>query len=209
MAYSLSSSQLTSPILLVAVSIILPLAYVVYQIYFHPLASIPGPFWAKLTRLWLTKHSRDGDMNKVMMALHERHGSLVRTGPNEVSVSDRTAIKTIYGAGTKFQKSEWYSVWQGHRKFDLFPERNERLHGEQRRLISRAYSKDFLRVLEPAVDSAVNVFVGEMKQRVGQIINMGHWVQLFAFDVIGEVTFSKRFGFLDVAEDDGSFKQIE
>lgn len=28
-------------------------------------------------------------------------------------------------------------------------------------------------------------------------------------DVIGEITFSKRFGFLDLGEDDGSFKQIE
>ena len=28
-------------------------------------------------------------------------------------------------------------------------------------------------------------------------------------DVIGEVTFSKRFGFMDAGEDDGSFKQID
>lgn len=28
-------------------------------------------------------------------------------------------------------------------------------------------------------------------------------------DVIGEITFSKRFGFMDAAADDGSFKQIE
>ena len=78
--------------------------YVVYQRFFHPFASIPGPFWASLTRLWMTKHSWDGDMNTTMIALHEKHGSLVRTGPREVSVSDPAAIKRIYGAGTKFRK---------------------------------------------------------------------------------------------------------
>ncbi|KAK3687124.1 hypothetical protein LTR37_019117 [Vermiconidia calcicola] len=144
-----------------------------------------------------------------MIALHEKHGPLVRTGPSEVSVSELSAIKTIYGAGTKFRKSDWYSVWQGHRRFDLFAERNEKLHAEQRRLVSRAYSMDALKDLEPYVDNAVNVFLDSMNQRQGEVIDMGNWVQLFAFDVIGEVSFSKRFGFMDAAGDDGSFNQIE
>lgn len=55
-------------------------------------------------------------MNTTMMHLHSKYGSLVRVGPNEVSVSDLAAIKAIYGPGTKFRKSDWYSVWQGHRK---------------------------------------------------------------------------------------------
>jgi cytochrome P450 len=120
-------------------------------------------------------------MNTTMIALHVKHGSLVRTGPNEVSVADLAAIKTIYGAGTKFRKSDWYSVWQGHRKFDLFAERNEKLHGEQRRLVSRAYSMEALRDLEPYVDNAVKVFVEKMNESLGQVIDMGNWVQLFAF----------------------------
>lgn len=88
------------------------LSFTLRQRVFHPLASVPGPFWASLSRLWLTKHSWDGDMNTTMIELHSRHGALVRTGPNEVSVADLAAIKTIYGAGTKFRKSNWYSVWQ-------------------------------------------------------------------------------------------------
>ena len=120
-------------------------------------------------------------MNSTMMALHDKYGALVRTAPNEVSVSDVAAIKQIYRAGTKFYKSEWYSVMQGRRKFDLFAERNERLHGEQRRLVSSAYSMEALKDLEPFVDTAINVFMDCMKQREGQIVDMGNWVQLFAF----------------------------
>ncbi|EME40498.1 hypothetical protein DOTSEDRAFT_82149 [Dothistroma septosporum NZE10] len=206
---TLSSFAILSPIGLIAAAVILAIAYDLYLIYFHPLSSIPGPFFAKFNRLWITKHSWDGDMNTTMIALHDKYGNLVRTGPREVSVSDLAAIKTIYGAGTKFRKSEWYSVWQGHRKFDLFAERDERIHGEQRRLISRAYSMDSLRLLEPYVDNVVKVFLDNIKQRTDQVVDMGNWVQLFAFDVIGEITFSRGFSFLAVGEDDGAFQQIE
>ncbi|OTA33990.1 hypothetical protein BTJ68_05507 [Hortaea werneckii EXF-2000] len=196
-------------LLLLAGICLLIVSYVVYQRFIHPLASVPGPFWASISRLWITKHSWDGDMSVTMIALHKKHGALVRTGPNEVSVADPAAIKTIYGAGTRFRKSLWYSVWQGHRKFDLFAERDVRIHGEQRRLVSRAYSMDALKEYEQYVDDAVEVFLDHMSERQNQVVDMGNWVQLFAFDVIGEITFSKRFGFMDAAADDGSFQQIE
>lgn len=203
------SGLLSDPLTLVGLLAVASIGYAIYQLYLHPLASVPGPFWAKFFRLWMTKHSWDGDMSVTMIALHQKYGSLVRTGPNEVSVSDLGAIKTIYGAGTRFRKSDWYSVWQGHRKFDLFAERDEKVHGSQRRLISRAYAMESLRDLEPYVNNAVNVFLDNMAERQNQVIDMGKWVQLFAFDVIGEITFSKPFGFMDAANDDGSFAQIE
>ncbi|KAK0659902.1 Pisatin demethylase [Lasiodiplodia hormozganensis] len=184
-------------------------AYVVYQLYLSPLAKIPGPFSAKLSRLWITKHSWDGDMHRTVIELHNKHGNLVRTGPNEVSVADLSAIKKIYGAGTKFQKSEWYGVWQGRRKFDLFAGRDEAIHGQHRRLVARAYSMDALKDLEQYVDESIKVFMQNMNERAGKPMNMGNWVQLFAFDIIGEITFSKRFGFMDVGADDGSFQAIE
>lgn len=148
-------------------------------------------------------------MNTTIIAMHKKHGPLVRTGPNEISVSDLSAIKTIYGAGTQFRKSDWYSVWQGHRKFDLFAERDEKIHSQQRRLVSRAYSMDALKSLEPHVDTAVKTFLSKMSAHKGQLVDMGKWTQLFAFDIIGELTFSKPFGFMESGSDDGSFQQIE
>jgi hypothetical protein len=74
------------------------LAYVVYIRFFSPLAGIPGPWSASLSRLWLIQHSLRGDMHRATIELHNRHGKLVRTGPKEVSVSDLSAIKKIYGS---------------------------------------------------------------------------------------------------------------
>jgi cytochrome P450 len=105
----------------------------------------------------------------------------VRTGPDEVSVSDLTAIKKIYGAGTKFRKSDWYSVWQGHRKFDLFLERDEKIHGAQRRLVSGIYAMNSLVQYQGKVDEAIEAMVEQMRERGGETVDLGVWLQLFAF----------------------------
>ena len=107
------------PISLLSILCVLSILYL--RAFGGPLGPIPGPLDARFSRLWMTKHSWQGDMHRTMIKLHKIHGSLVRTGPNEVSVVDLSAIKKIYAAGTKFSKSDWYGVWQGRRKFDLFP----------------------------------------------------------------------------------------
>lgn len=167
--------------LLPITTILLLSSYIIYIRLFHPLSSIPGPFIASLTRLWMAKHAWDGDMHTTMIHLHSIHGPLVRTGANEISVADPTAIKSIYSGGSKFRKSDWYSVWQGHRKFDLFGERDEKIHGQQRRLVSGSYSMAALRDLEPYVESAVKLFLQNMEERMGKVVDMGKWVHLFAF----------------------------
>ena len=79
-------------------------------------------------------------------------------------------------------------MWQGHRKFDLFAERDERIHGTQRTLVSRIYYMDSLKDLEKYVDDAVDVFMKEMEGMQGQSIDMGLWVQLFAFGGLAILT---------------------
>ena len=70
---------------------------ILYLFLSGPIGTIPGPSLAKLSRVWLIWHSRKGDMHRKMIDLHAIYGTLVRTGPNEISVSDLDAIKTIYG----------------------------------------------------------------------------------------------------------------
>ncbi|KAF2189731.1 cytochrome P450 [Zopfia rhizophila CBS 207.26] len=142
------------------------------------------------------------------MSLHSKYGPLVRIAPNEVSIADLPAIKQIYGSGSRFRKSDWYSVWQGHRKFDLFAGRDEKVHGQQRKLVARAYAMETLKDLEPYVDDAIEVFMRKMREQIPGRIDMSKWAQLFAFDVIGEVTFSKSFGFMENSKDDGTFAAI-
>lgn len=49
------------------------LVWVVYSRTLHPLAKIPGPTWASLSRTWLMYRMYLGDLETHQRALHERY----------------------------------------------------------------------------------------------------------------------------------------
>lgn len=69
---------------------------------------------------------------------------------------------------------------------------------------------------ESYVDSTMRVFCDQLDARFvkngggnSPACDFGQWLQLFAFDVIGEITFSHRLGFLEQGEDvDGIISDI-
>lgn len=64
--------------------------------------------------------------------------------------------------------------------------------------------------LEPFVDSSVDFFIRRIKDigSNGTPMNMAEWFQWYAFDVIGELTFSTRYGFMEHAKDVGNSTKI-
>lgn len=56
---------------------------------------------------------------------------------------------------------------------------------------------------EPLVDTTTVAFLDQLKQRFCGLpgtqgtCDFGTWLQYYAFDVIGELTYSKRLGFVD------------
>ncbi|GME65706.1 hypothetical protein N7449_011801 [Neofusicoccum parvum] len=175
--------------------------YVIYQCLFAPLAKFPGPFWAKLSKVWRAYSTSRDHFHRDLVELHRRYGDVVRIGPNELSVGDPTAFKEIY--------TESYSVIQGRRPFDLTGERSEKVHSEQRKLVARAYSMDSMVYLEPKINAVVESLTKKLDQLCGQTIDLGDWLQFFAFDVIGSVSFSREFGYVEAGDDQGVFQRIQ
>ena len=90
-------SQLT-PWILLSLPFLSLLVFVVHNLFFSPLAKIPGPFLPRLTRWWLAYHGWQGDFHDVLSELHEKYGPVVRTGPNEVLTTSPEAVKKIYNS---------------------------------------------------------------------------------------------------------------
>lgn len=90
---------------------------------------------------------------------------------------------------------------------NLFKESNPAVHASLRRPVAMMYSLSSLVSYEPYVDECLSLFcdrLSEISQR-GSSVDMRHWFTCYAFDVIGLITLSKRFGTLDAGEDIGSF----
>lgn len=57
---------------------------------------------------------------------------------------------------------------------------------------------------EPFVDSTTELFLRQTEKlyaATGEGCNFARWLQFYAFDVIGEMTYSKRHGFLEENKD--------
>ena len=50
------------------------LGWLAYTRLFHPLARVPGPFLASLTRLWYVRKVQHGSFDKLNRELHATYG---------------------------------------------------------------------------------------------------------------------------------------
>ncbi|QQK45617.1 Cytochrome P450 [Penicillium digitatum] len=185
--------------------------------YFKPgVASVPGPLLAKITNLWRFIDVAHGRAEVKLYNLHQKYGDYVRLGPNVVSVQNLDALKTIYGINKGYQKTNFYRVQQqlakGKTLPTLFSTIDENLHAAIKRPISSAYAMSTLTEFEPYVDKTIHTFFGKLDEFVAEakVFDIAIWLQYYAFDVIGELTYSKPLGFLEKGNDvDGIIAAIE
>ena len=96
---------------------------------------------------------------------------------------------------------------EGKPLHSLFNTQDEKFHAKLRRSVANAYSMSNLVQFEPLVDSTIEAFITQLQKgtadRPGDdgVLDFGKWLQFYAFDVIGELTFSKRLGFVDEGKD--------
>lgn len=60
----------------------LTLSIILYRIFFHRLtkAGIPGPWYARISKIWNVWAARTAQNHLVLAALHAKYGDVVRTG---------------------------------------------------------------------------------------------------------------------------------
>lgn len=191
-------------------------AYLLKNYFHNGLHKYPGPFLASITDWWrfYDVYKRRPELTHIR--LHKKHGDVVRLGPNVLSFADPKALKTIYGLNKGFTKSEFYPVQQsvanGHRLPSLFSTTSEPFHAQLRRSVNSAFSMSTLLQYEPFVDNSTLLFLSQTEKlyaRPNKVCDFSRWLQFYAFDVIGEMTYSKRHGFLEENRDiDGIIKYL-
>lgn len=70
-----------------------------------PLKEFPGPLLAGITNFWRLWDVYRGHNGETHLKLHRKHGSVVRLGPNVLSLSDPSLINRVYTT-----KSAWNKV---------------------------------------------------------------------------------------------------
>ncbi|KAG5765521.1 hypothetical protein H9Q72_006408 [Fusarium xylarioides] len=182
---------------------------------------IPGPWLARYTGLYRLSLVYKGDSPRQYQLLHERYGPIVRTGPSHVSISDPAMIPVIYGIGKNFQKVDtaflslnisliqiktpFYTtmslMYQGQRMDSMFTERNPNVHKVLKGSVAQIFSMTNMRNFEVYADECNAIFLDAMRDLEEQRLDLADWLQWYAFDVIGSITFQRRFGFRERRHD--------
>ncbi len=165
-----------------------------YRLFWHPLQSFPGPFWARITSLWFCTQIENADAHKKMLALHNTYGLFVRIGSSDLSITHPGGVQAVYGQGSTCRKGSWYDEdWP---RASLHTTRDHAWHKQRRRIWSPAFSDKALRAYEPRIRQYNERFQSQMLKLAGQPINVSHWFNYYSFDVMGDLAFNKDFGML-------------
>jgi cytochrome P450 len=182
-----------------------PFTLFAYRRYLSPLRSIPGPFWASVTRLWHIRVILRGDQNLELIRLHDQYGQFVRIAPNEVSVSHPEAIKKLLL--TTLPKGSWYKIvhFPDARFRNPMGATDPREKNELSKHLAAGYTLTNLLQAEPALDATVAQLLDWLDRFSAEHkpVDLDQFLTFTANDVVGEVIFSRAFGFLASGTDVG------
>jgi hypothetical protein len=204
--------------LLVALSLFVTRA--AYRRYASPLRKYPGPFLASFSRVWKAISTASGRTHLQHIDLHRKYGPVVRIAPNEVSLASPEAARLLLSAGKGFHKTDFYGVFPPPENPDIFTETREDVHAQKKRVANVPYSMAAMQQLSPFINDTIELFMRKIDEHrsahvgtaggKGKVFDLGAYLHYFAFDVLGEVAFSRSFGFLAEGRDvDDAIKTID
>ncbi|KAL7823123.1 cytochrome P450 [Trichoderma gracile] len=190
---------------------------VLYRLFLHPLARIPGPKLAAVSNIWHAYHARNGHMFDLGRRLHREYGPLVRVGPNELWFNSTEAFDKIYSSTKGFEKTDFYLAtslnWPKIDAFlrphfadglDLLSERDMKRYRLQRRLIGRVYQTANVVKFEAAVDDVIKQVIARLEALNGTEIDLKEWMHIIAVECLGASVLSWSPGLLKAGTDWGS-----
>ncbi|KAI0015268.1 MpaD/MpaE fusion protein [Xylariomycetidae sp. FL0641] len=173
------------------------------------LKHIPGPFWAKFTNAQRVLWVRSRRAHEIHHAVHEKYGEIAQFGPNMVSLANPAWIPTVYPIRPGFPKSNFYRTLMPYTRKGgslpaVFNTRDEELHKRLKSPIAPLFSLSNTLPLEPFVNQTIQAMTEQIDKKFvasQAVFDLADWLQYFAFDVMGTLTFSKRYGFLEQGRD--------
>ncbi|USP76766.1 uncharacterized protein yc1106_04040 [Curvularia clavata] len=155
-------------------------------------------------------HMYLGDVEVAQDKLHQQYGSLIRVAPNEVVSNDASAIPLIYRTHNPLNKTEWFANFRPRgisEHADLFTELDESKHNRRRRVVQPAYQMARVLKNEKAYDRCTMLLMKKLGELAAkeEDVDLGHWIELYAHDILGSVFFGRAFGYLEKGGDIDAF----
>ncbi|OHW95095.1 cytochrome p450, partial [Colletotrichum incanum] len=175
---------------------------VLYNYYLSPIATIPGPFTAKVSPLWLMRAVRNQRLNRDIQELHQKYGPVVRLSPTEVSFATVEAQKAIHRPGASGKEGQFFTkegtleammgkiIWPATNLLTVpIPKDHQRL----RKALQPAFTDRALKHQEPIQQHHTDHLVYKIEQESygNGIIDLTPHLSQAIWDIISDLSFGE------------------
>ncbi|KAI8052164.1 cytochrome P450 [Syncephalis plumigaleata] len=175
------------------------ISYKAFSMLTSPMTAIPGPWHTKFTLMGHMYNLAMGVSWKTLSHLHDEYGSIVRLGPNEVSITDMDALRTILSTH-KFRKGKVYAGLRFRSDDNIVSVSDPDVFKSRKKLISPAFSNVSLQQISPAVTEMCNIKLINLIDnhiKKGDTIDMMKTFMSLTLDIITELCFGKTLNMLN------------
>ncbi|GAP92215.2 putative cytochrome P450 [Rosellinia necatrix] len=186
------------PLLLLTVVLLAGAAYLAYHctylLYFHPLASFPGPRIAAVSNTWYTYHWLSGRYPWATEKVLKSYGDVVRIAPNELLFFTPEAFADIYSPHVKnhetFHKTDINN--RGDKHGGLLFEQDPVRHRRVAKQVAPAFSSRSTRAKEPRLHKYIDAFVSKMRAFEGDGVDVSKWCNWLAMDISADMAYNRE-----------------
>ncbi|KAI0125397.1 cytochrome P450 3A17 [Xylariales sp. AK1849] len=181
---------------LIVTFLIYRIGVIIYRLFFHPLASFPGPKLNAVSYMpYLFGDKIQGRLAKDMLNIHGEYGPIVRISPDRLSIDGSIGWPEVFaprGDRPEFDKTiEFYGLTE---RVGIFPTHKED-HRRQRRLLAHAFSNAALAEQEGYIKQYIDLLMKQLRSNMelGKPVDIARWYNYTTFDIIGELAFADPF----------------
>lgn len=169
------------------------------------LRHIPGPPLLVHSILYQAYRSYLGKLPYDTYHAIQKYGHIVRIGPRLVVTDEPDLIRRAWAVRSEYTRSRWYPSTRLHPDRDnVVSTIDEKLHNDLRAKLAMGYSGKEVDDLEGRVDRNVLALVKLLNDKYakeGKSVEIGRKIQFVTMDVLSDVAFSERFGFVEADQD--------
>ncbi|KAI1762706.1 cytochrome P450 [Hypoxylon sp. FL1150] len=174
---------------------------VIYNLYYHPLAHVPGPFLGRVTGIPSWYHAMRRDRHLWLCQLFQIYGHRIRPEPNMVLFYDPVAYVDIYSMKSNVRRAPFFAAFKRvESKNTTLTEIDVTKHARKRRLLASSFtdqavgsaSKFVIEHIDRWIEIATQDFDGFAKWSAPQ--DFTEIIDNLVFDIMGDLSFGNSFG---------------
>ncbi|KAI1112874.1 benzoate 4-monooxygenase cytochrome P450 [Nemania sp. NC0429] len=171
---------------------------VIYNLFFHPLAGVPGPLLARISSVPSWYHATRGDHHIWLTKQFQIYGERIRPEPNTVLFRDSQAYAEIYGAKSNVRRSRFYEAFtRNSREHTVMTLIDVAEHARRRKQLNLGFTEKSIRAssdfIVKHVDRWIQIIADETITEWSPPMDFTQKIDALMFDMMADLCFGRSF----------------